>query len=86
MIEAKHSNARFAEKVLKYLWDDAFKFSHSDTFNTRKYKSLEDIIKAFNDDKTGNERFEVFNVNTKKLILEGINSNNEINSSFEEEQ
>ena len=86
LIEAKHSNARFAEKVLKYLWDDAFKFSHSDTFNTRKYKSLEDIIKAFNEDKTGNERFEVFNANTKKLVLEGVNSNNEINSTFEEEQ
>lgn len=34
---------KFSEKVLKYLWDDAFKFSRDSVFND-KYKSLEDLI------------------------------------------
>ena len=46
-IQAEHHNNRFAEKVLKYLWDDAFKFAHQDTFNTRQFVSLERIIEAF---------------------------------------
>ena len=44
--EADGSN-RFAEKVLKYLWDDAFKLSRSDLFND-SYQSLDEIIKDFN--------------------------------------
>lgn len=71
-IEVNHSNARFAEKVIKYLWDDAFKFSHADTFDTRNYNSLETIIEAFNTEK-GNNRFKVFNENLRNLIIEGTN-------------
>ncbi len=72
-IQIEHNNNRFAEKVLKYLWDDAFKFSHQDTFNTRPFGSLEKVVAGFMDPiKTKNERFRVFNENLRKMILEGI--------------
>ena len=72
-IQAEHHNNRFAEKVLKYLWDDAFKFAHQDTFNTRQFVSLERIIEAFMDSaKPKNERFRVFNENPRKMILDGV--------------
>lgn len=72
-IQIEHSNNRFAEKVLKYLWDDAFKFAHQDTFNTRQFGSLEKVIAGFMDPiKTKNERFRVFNENLRKMILEGV--------------
>lgn len=45
----------FAEKVLKYLWDDAFKFDRKAHFDNR-YKTLEDLINAF----VGGEGFKVF--------------------------
>lgn len=78
-IEAKHKNARFAEKVIKYLWDDAFKFSHPDTFDTRRYKSLEKIIDVFNSS-TKDARFNVFHENLRKLIIEGIDEDNSVSS------
>lgn len=81
-IEAEHKNARFAEKVIKYLWDDAFKFSHSDTFDTSRYKSLERVIEIFNTSK-GNDRFKVYNENLRKLILEGIDENNAVSNEDE---
>lgn len=36
----------FANKVLKYLWDDAFKFDREKIFE-KKYESLESLINAF---------------------------------------
>ncbi|WP_294115358.1 AAA family ATPase [uncultured Fibrobacter sp.] len=36
----------FAEKVLKYLWDDAFKFDRKTQFG--EIKTLEDLVKEFN--------------------------------------
>lgn len=72
-IQVEHNNNRFAEKVLKYLWDDAFKFSHQDTFNTRQFGSLEKVIAGFMDPaKLKNERFRVFNENLQKMILDGV--------------
>ena len=82
-IEVMHKNARFAEKVLKYLWDDAFKFSHADTFDTRKYKSLEMVIDAFNST-NGNDRFKVFHENLRKLIIEGVDESNVVSESEED--
>lgn len=82
-IEVIHKNARFAEKVLKYLWDDAFKFSHADTFDTRKYKSLEMVIDAFNST-NGNDRFKVFHENLRKLIIEGVDESNSVSESEED--
>lgn len=83
IIDAEHKNARFAEKVIKYLWDDAFKFSHPDTFDTRRYKSLEMVIDAFNTS-TGDDRFKVFHENLRKLILEGIDENNSVSEEDNE--
>ena len=82
-IEVIHKNARFAEKVLKYLWDDAFKFSHPDTFDTRKYKSLEMVIDAFNST-NGNDRFEVFHENLRKSIIEGVDESNVVSEPEED--
>mgnify|MGYP004563823823 CR=1 FL=1 len=83
IIDAEHKNARFAEKVIKYLWDDAFKFSHPDTFDTRRYKSLEMVIDAFNTS-TGDERFKVYHENLRKLILEGVDENNSVSEEDNE--
>jgi MoxR-like ATPase len=41
------SKGLFANKVLKYLWDDAFKFNRDKFFNTTKYKTLEKVIDTF---------------------------------------
>ncbi|MCL1986437.1 MAG: AAA family ATPase, partial [Firmicutes bacterium] len=53
--EISEKARRFAEKVLKYLWDDVFKFSRSTLFNTAEYPSLESVIKEFTAN-TGNEQ------------------------------
>ncbi|RTZ55603.1 hypothetical protein EKO25_12195 [Bacillus sp. SAJ1] len=70
-LKAERENSRFPEKVLKYLWDDAFKFSREDIFETSKYISLEDIVKKFNSSE-GNERFAIF----KEDIINSIISEN----------
>ena len=57
--KAKRNNSRFPEKVLKYLWDDAFKFSREDVFEVSRYPSLETVIRKFTQEK-GNDRFSVF--------------------------
>ncbi len=80
-ISAHHNNSIFAEKVLKYLWDDAFKFSHAETFNTKKYNSLEEVIAGFMNT-TGNTRYRVFNENLRQSILsksEEASSDNNFN-------
>lgn len=55
----------FEEKVIKYLWDDAFKFSRDKIFN-KELKSLEEVVEKFQLVK-GRERFSIFiqEVNTK---------------------
>lgn len=57
--KARRSNSQFPEKVLKYLWDDAFKFSREDVFDVGQYNSLEAVIRKFAQEK-GNARFLVF--------------------------
>lgn len=66
-------NSRFPEKVLKYLWDDAFKFTKEDVFNLDKVKSLEDVIELFVSS-TGNARFRVFKDNIYNTIVSQNNS------------
>ena len=73
-IEAKHGNARFAEKVLKYLWDDAFRFAHNETFNTRAHGDLESVIDAFLSAE-GDARFGVFSENLERAILDAAARN-----------
>lgn len=62
--EADKQNSRFPEKVLKYLWDDAFKFSREVLFDVDTYPSLEDVIRTFKSSEK-NDRF-------KKIFREGI--------------
>lgn len=51
----------FSSKVLKYLWDDAFKFSRSDLFSTSYINSLEECIHSFCSE-TGDNRWRaIFN-------------------------
>lgn len=38
---------KFAEKVLKYLWDDAVKMDKSTIFNTDKVKTFEAVVKTY---------------------------------------
>lgn len=54
-VEPVITKKAFAEKVLKYLWDDAFKFDRKVHFDN-SYKTLEDLINAF----VGGEGFKVF--------------------------
>lgn len=74
-IKAKHKNARFAEKVLKYLWDDAFKFDRPDVFVTSKdgkdVSSLEVLVECFSSAR-GDERFEIFEETIKEALLEAM--------------
>lgn len=56
--EADDRNHNFPEKVLKYLWDDAFKFTRDEVFKS-DYDSLEKLIKAF-EDAQGDNRFNIF--------------------------
>ena len=58
-IRARRDNRRFAEKVIKYLWDDAFKFSRENVFETNSFISLEQLIREFMD-RRGNDRFRIF--------------------------
>ena len=60
--EAAIHNRLFAEKVIKYLWDDAFKFRREALFDP-KYRSLEQVLMDFQA-KKGFARFDVFNKGT----------------------
>lgn len=53
-------NRMFPEKVLKYLWDDAFKFNPEALFDTGKMDSLEKVIRTFVYAE-GTDRFKILN-------------------------
>lgn len=57
--EAVMHNRMFPEKVIKYLWDDAFKFNPEALFDTDNMESLEQVIRTFVYSK-GHERFKIF--------------------------
>ena len=62
-------NSMFAEKVLKYLWDDAFKFNKDELFDISKVVSLEDVIDEFVSAQ-GNQRFvAIFKQNIYDAII-----------------
>ncbi len=67
-LEAKRQNSRFPEKVIKYLWDDAFKFTKEDVFETTIFKSLEDLIEHFIVSE-GNNRFKIFKENIYNALI-----------------
>ena len=82
-VKARLLNYRFAEKVLKYLWDDAFKFSREDIFKNTIYKSLEEVVNHFNSRSsakaTGNDRLDVF----KEEIIDAFLTQDSIDSTVE---
>lgn len=57
--EAILHNRLFPEKVIKYLWDDAFKFNHEALFDTETMDSLEKVIRTFVFN-TDFDRFKIF--------------------------
>lgn len=57
--EALMHNRMFPEKVIKYLWDDAFKFNPEALFDTDNMESLEQVIRTFVYSR-GRERFKIF--------------------------
>lgn len=62
--DAMKQNRKFPEKVIKYLWDDAFKFNREVIFEVSEYQSLEQVIRAFMYAQ-GLDRFKVFKDNIK---------------------
>ncbi|MCM1556727.1 MAG: AAA family ATPase [Anaeroplasma bactoclasticum] len=66
--KARRHNRRFPEKVIKYLWDDAFKFYRDEIFKT-EFNSLEKVINEFVQ-KNKNDRFNIFKDNIKAAIEE----------------
>lgn len=66
--EAMRQNRKFTEKVIKYLWDDAFKFNREIIFETTEYQSLDQVIRAFMYAK-GLERFKVFKDNVRDAFI-----------------
>ena len=67
--QAIRQNRKFAEKVLKYLWDDAFKFNKDEIFDISKVNSLEKVISVFVS-ATGNARFEgIFKTNIYDALV-----------------
>lgn len=59
----------FAEKVLKFLWDDVFKFKRSQIF-AEGIDTLEKLINSFENPLEGKERFDVFKDKAKLVEFE----------------
>jgi 5-methylcytosine-specific restriction enzyme B len=76
-LRAERKNSRFPEKVLKYLWDDAFKFTREDIFETSRYISLEDLVKKFKSS-AGNERFAIFKEEIFNAFISGNTDGEEV--------
>lgn len=71
--DALKQNRIFPEKVIKYLWDDAFKFNPEAIFNTKDNKeldSLEAVIRMFVYENRGRARFDIFNDTIRTLLYE----------------
>lgn len=57
----------FPEKVIKYLWDDAFKFNPEALFDTDNMDSLEKVIRTFVLTQ-GRDRFKVFRASVQQKL------------------
>lgn len=69
--QAELRNRRFPEKIIKYLWDDAFKFYRDEIFKG-EFNSLEKVISEFTS-KLKNDRFNIFKDNIKGALMEMVN-------------
>lgn len=71
--DALMQNRIFPEKVIKYLWDDAFKFNPEAIFDTKDNKeldSLEAVIRMFVYENREKDRFRIFNSTIRDLLYE----------------
>lgn len=66
----KGLNSKFGDKVIKYLWDDAFKFNREDLFDS-DYKSLDKVLKDFNS-LSHNMRFNIFNEEIREKLFNKV--------------
>jgi len=69
-LSAQTDHIFFSEKVLKYLWDDVYKFNREQLFDSG-YQSLEQVINDFYSNKT-DKRFTIFNQEVATKLI-GIN-------------
>ena len=60
-------NRKFPEKVIKYLWDDAFKFSPESLFDIENMDSLEKVIHTFVYN-SGPDRFKIFKQTVRQSL------------------
>ncbi len=67
-IDDLKSKENFAHKVIKYLWDDVFKFDRNIIFNTTKFNTLEAVVKNFTKEK-GRIQFDIFSDDIKELLF-----------------
>lgn len=84
VLTAKDSAELFAEKVIKYLWDDAFKFSRTKLFS-KDYKSLEEVVDQFVN-KKGIERFSIFLTEIKDSLKARVEQSSANNSTEQVEE
>ncbi|GAA8331359.1 hypothetical protein HpNP140_09780 [Helicobacter pylori] len=66
-IDDLKSKENFAHKVIKYLWDDVFKFDRNIIFDTTKFNTLEAVVKNFTQEK-GRTQFDIFSDGVKELL------------------
>lgn len=78
-----NDRSRFAEKVLKYLWDDAFKMERPAIFNAT-FKTLSSLIEKFEDNKTKNPLSEVLNTDIYKEMVKKSSDKEEAQNINEE--
>ncbi|GAA7791255.1 hypothetical protein HpMS118_00570 [Helicobacter pylori] len=67
-IDDLKSKENFAHKVIKYLWDDVFKFDRNIIFDTIKFNMLEAVVKNFTKEK-GRTQFDIFSDDVKELLF-----------------
>ncbi|GAA9024900.1 hypothetical protein HpHA123_03510 [Helicobacter pylori] len=67
-IDDLKSKENFAHKVIKYLWDDVFKFDRNIIFDTIKFNTLEAVVKNFTKEK-GRTQFDIFSDGVKELLF-----------------
>jgi 5-methylcytosine-specific restriction endonuclease McrBC GTP-binding regulatory subunit McrB len=65
----ERQNSKFAEKVLKYLWDDAFKFNKDELFDLTKVNSLEKVITNFVSSESNDRFLSIFKQNIYDAIV-----------------
>ncbi|GHP68251.1 hypothetical protein VN1196_07320 [Helicobacter pylori] len=67
-IDDLKSKENFVHKIIKYLWDDVFKFDRNIIFDTIKFNTLEAVVKNFTKEK-GRTQFDIFSDDVKELLF-----------------